>query len=271
MKKPLISIIIVNYKTPQLTVECIKSIFQFTKDVNFEVILVENGSHDNSKEFFEKNLFHLKDKLKIIYSPHNLWFGGGNNLWCKYSQGDYLFFLNSDTLLYEDSVTLLHREYLSLSKEIPLGILGPRLFNDLEKNKVQIVGTQSPSLLKVIIATFPLIKNIFKKEYEKFVKLKTRDRNSSSIIGTICGAAIFVESKTRQKIGGFDEQFFLYMEEFDIGMRCQRLWLVNYYTIKTSIIHLENQSPKITRKKLLYSLSSLLKFILKYEFKNRGN
>lgn len=99
-----VSVIIVNYNTKEMTQNCIDSIFQNTKDIEFEVILVDNASTDGSKEFFEQD-----NRIKYIYSKENLGFGRANNLGYKEASGKYLFLLNSDTLLLNNAIDLFYK------------------------------------------------------------------------------------------------------------------------------------------------------------------
>ena len=83
-----VSIIIVNYNTKQLTLDCINSVFDQTKDVSFEIILVDNASVDGSKELFEKD-----SRIKYIYSNQNVGFGRANNIGFEQAKGKYVFLL----------------------------------------------------------------------------------------------------------------------------------------------------------------------------------
>lgn len=263
IKRSLVSVIIINYKTPKLTVECVESILQFTQWIDFEIIVVDNWSWPESRQYFDKHMSQ-DNRVIIIHSLNNLGFGWGNNLGYANSRGEYLFFLNSDTILFEDSLTILYQEYIKLSKIMHLWILGPRLYLNNNKTKIQIAGTQKPKLGNVLVSTIPFLKNIFKRFYYKFLETDNRDRNSSKIQWTICGAAMFCSKRCFEIIWYFDEQFFLYMEENDLSIRLSKYWYSSYYTVQTSIVHLENQSPKLKYKKLLIALNSLVKFIWKY-------
>lgn len=258
----LISVIIVNYNTPELTVDSIRSIFYYTKDVDYEIILVDNGSHIDSKKYFEKYLQGIA-KLQIIYSSENLGFGWGNNLWYAHSKWEYLFFLNSDTLLFENTLLILLNHYIKRAKTMKLWFLSPRLYLDKERTKIQHICNEVPTISKTFIALLPLCNFLFSQIYRKFV-YSNWDRNSNKEVWSICGAAMFTTKLIFDQIGWFDTRFFLYMEEFDLAKRVEYIGFTNYYTVDTSIIHLENQSPKIRRKKILISYTSFIKFILKY-------
>ena len=94
-----VSVIIVNYNTLELTKACIDSVFEKTHCISFEVILIDNASHDGSREYFG----HDK-RITYIYSEKNGGFGYGNNLGMKVAKGKYFFLLNSDTLLINNAI-----------------------------------------------------------------------------------------------------------------------------------------------------------------------
>ena len=95
-----VSIIIINYKTEELTVNCLESIKQKTNGINYEVIVIDNDSQDASID----NIMKAHPWAKYIKSSENLGFGKANNLAAKEAVGKYVFFLNSDT----ESVSYTH-------------------------------------------------------------------------------------------------------------------------------------------------------------------
>lgn len=257
-----VSIIILNYNTPELTTQCVESIVAHTHNLNYEIILVDNWSKPESKAYFEENLLFIP-QLNIIYSEKNLWFGGGNNLGYSQSKGAYLFFLNSDTILFENSVWWLYDHYRTREQFTKVGFMWPRLYYDKEKTQKQMYCTRVPSLFWVFVYNVPFARKIRKNYYNRF-RYADRDRDSDKEVGNCGGPAFMCSKKCFEEIGKFDERFFLYMEEFDTAMRLERLDYHNFYTAKTSIIHLENQSPKKTWKKLRTSFASMCKFFVKY-------
>ena len=98
--KPLVSVIILNYNGKSFLPKCLSSVLQ-TNYANFEVVLVDNGSTDESLILVQK-AFGSDQKLKIVRLPKNLGFGPGNNIGFKHAIGDYIVFLNNDTTVDSD-------------------------------------------------------------------------------------------------------------------------------------------------------------------------
>ena len=139
----MISVIIVNYNTKELTFECIKSIYEHTKEIDFQIIVIDNASNDDS-------VHYLKEKfpfIDIIQSQSNLGFGMANNLGVKISKGDFLFFLNSDTKLIENSIKCFYDFFVQNERELNLGILGCKLIN--ENFQPSSIGGQFPTTKKI--------------------------------------------------------------------------------------------------------------------------
>ena len=97
-----VSVIIVNYNTVELTKQCILSIYNQTKDVNFEIIVVDNNSEDNSVKIIENNF----PQVILINNSDNIGFGRANNLGVEIAKGKYIFFLNSDTILLNNAIKI---------------------------------------------------------------------------------------------------------------------------------------------------------------------
>lgn len=113
-----VSIIIVNYKTPELVVECIRSIREKTTGISYEIIIVDNDSKDNSLEIFSTE---LEEDIKVVVANENLGFGKANNLGAQHATGKYLFLLNSDTLLINNAIQIL---YQYIEKNNHIGVVG---------------------------------------------------------------------------------------------------------------------------------------------------
>ena len=118
-----VSIIIVNYNTQELTLQCLRSVYEKTAGISFEVIVVDNASSDDSV----KQVRIEFPQVILIESPENLGFGRANNLGFENSTGDYIFLLNSDTLLINNAIEILWR---FLNQNFDIAIVGGQLFEE---------------------------------------------------------------------------------------------------------------------------------------------
>lgn len=227
-----VSIIIVNYNTCNLTLQCLKSVFEQIRNVLFEVIVVDNASSDNTinsiKEYFPA--------VKIIESSVNLGFGKANNLGANYSKGKYLFLLNSDTILEYDIVS---RFYDFMESNLSIAACGARLIN--ADGKETISHGKFPSLLQEFSDLG------FKKYYPKFYQKKL-SLGQTSKEGTIrntdyiSGADIFIRRGIFNSLNGFDKDYFMYYEETDLFYRMRKKGLKSCLLPQYSLIHLEGGS-----------------------------
>lgn len=223
-----VSIILVNYKTADLTHDAVNSIFEKTKNASFEVIIVDN-SNDSSE--FNKFL-DLKDKVTLIDAKGNLGFGRGNNLGAKHASGKYLLFLNTDTILLNDAISILFNE----ANKQGASIVGPNIFTkDLSPN---ISYEKKP---KTIFRDTSIVSTIFKRLSRNYY-FNNKNKNLF-ISGYISGACLMIDGNVFRNLGGFNNDIFMYAEE---SLLCFEAYsklnskIMNVPTAK--IIHLEGQS-----------------------------
>ena len=98
-----LSVIIVNYNVADLLINCIQSVYTYCTKVNFEIIVVDNSSTDNSAEMVRSRF----PDVRWIQNQHNAGFPAANNQGIKEAKGNYFFLLNPDTELLEDSIFIL--------------------------------------------------------------------------------------------------------------------------------------------------------------------
>lgn len=251
-----ISVIIVNYNTPQLTLQCVESIYKHTDNVSFEIIVVDNCSADNSVELLSSN-----KKIKLIRSAHNLGFGKANNLGYKYAKGKYIFLLNSDTLLLNNALKEFYDSMENLPQEV--ACIGCRLL-DQEGNITKSIGkwkelSVGENLAGAILAYLPFVRrkrdNLARDNYnllnnnEPFVK-----------VDVIIGADMFIRRSVIEKLGLFDPRFFMYTEESDL----QRTYHENGYICGIvqgpRIIHLEGKSAPSAKRKFMHTAAKFTYF-----------
>ena len=237
-----VSIIIVNYNTQQLTKNCVDSVFEKTKDFEFEVILVDNASTDGSRELFEKD-----SRIKYIYSEENLGFGKGNNLGNQYAKGKYVLLLNSDTLLINNAVYELVN-FMEVHPEV--SITGGALYNS-EMKKCTSYDLLLPSLKQEFDTLF---RGFFSKNLIKRMngEIKTQ---GFAYVGYITGADMMLRREKIEEIGMFDPDFFMYYEETEMTSRYAAKGYKSAFFPMAKIQHLEGKSFafKETREKMFFS------------------
>lgn len=220
-----VSIIIVSFNTRALLLSTIASIMQHTKSISYEIIVVDNNSDDCSLEYV-KTMFPT---VITVQNTENQGFGRANNLGAKYAKGDYLFFLNSDTLLVSDAISELYF-FAKSNKEI--GAVGANLLKE---------DAITPNLSWGYFPT-PLSEI-------RYIWAKLRHKSYGNAIGNepfsvdfICGADLMVERSYFIKIGGFDNNIFLYYEETDLQKRMALDHRGRIILPTVKIIHLEGGS-----------------------------
>ncbi|MCX8029420.1 MAG: glycosyltransferase family 2 protein [Brevinematales bacterium] len=256
-----VSIILVNYNTRDITIECISSVIEHTSGISYEIIVVDNNSIDGSADEIEKRF----DNVKVVKSQKNLGFAGGCNLGVKYAKGKYLLFLNTDTILLENSIKVMF-DFMESNDDY--GVIGVLLI-DKENHVVQSWGDFLPFKLGIkdyILKPFlpKSLKNNFSsnKKYDDFVSSFFGSEDVKEV-DYVIGADLFIGRSLFENIGGFDEQFFMYFEEADLQIRVKRLGLKIGIIKFTKIIHLESKSFKVSNLKRSMKVVSFLRYLRK--------
>lgn len=247
--------VIVSYNAKDMMQKCLESTFKFTKDVNFEVIVVDNASTDGVLE----TLRGYGKKIKLIESKENLGFSKGNNLGIKESSGKYVFLLNNDTELVENSIERL------------------KIWMDAH-SEVAVVSPQMQSSEQKLMATggaFPTLKNVFAwafflddlPNYANSYHPKVSKKFETEFFPDwVTGAMMFVRREAIDKDGFLDENIFMYGEDLEWCMRFKKAGWKIAYTPITKIIHRERGSQGgLPRGAILGEFQGLKYIYGKYE------
>ncbi len=208
-----VSIIIVNYNTKAFLYDCLKSIYEHTSGIEYEIIVSDNGSADDSLQMISESF----PSVKIIDNKKNLGFGAANNRALDIAQGKYIFYLNSDTILLNNAPKIFF-DYFESHDDGKLGAIGANLL-DNENHVIHSSGTFAgynlsfKQLLKMSFSNFILsCLYIFHISPARFVR-SDRTNFYEGKVDYITGADLFLKNNESAR---FDEQFFLYFEEADL-------------------------------------------------------
>lgn len=233
-KEGLISIVIVNWNTRDLLLGCLESIYENIKGVDFEVVVVDNASSDGSAEAAGSHF----PQATLIPSRENLGFARGNNLALREARGEWVMLLNPDTVISPGSV----EKMLEFMREHPeVGIVGPMLSGRDGRAQVSSFGL-FPSPVEAMFRAVRIWKWAPKSKAAKKFMPQPNAEGSWVYVEHLLGACMFMRREVIEQIGGFDEGFFLFLEETDLCFRARREgWKLAYFT-GADIIHLGEQS-----------------------------
>jgi len=227
-----VSIIIVNYNTLHVLRPCLDSIIEHTYGINYEIIVVDNGSTDGSIEVLSKD-----SRIILIPTGENLGFGKANNKGLEYAKGKYIFFLNSDTLLKNNAIKILYD--FAEQYQGRLGALGC-ILEDRQGNRIHSYGQ------------FPRMKNDFQKFLWIPILKGLRLYHYPVIeypkqwmtVEYVTGADLFVRREILDECGAFHPAFFMYCEESEMEHRFNLYGYDNVLLNGPRIIHLEGEGGK---------------------------
>lgn len=231
-----LSVIIVNYNVKHFLEQCLYSVQQALADIQGEVIVVDNCSADNSLNY----LIPKFPDVKFIANKENLGFAKACNQGLKESTGLFVLFLNPDSIVPEDCFT----KCISFLKEhTDAGALGIKMLDGsgrfLKESKRAF-----PSPLTSMYKLFGLAKLFPRSKTFSQYHLGHLDENKNHEADVLAGAFMLIKRKVLEKIGGFDEIFFMYGEDVDLSYRIQKAGYKNYYFAGSSIIHFKGESTR---------------------------
>lgn len=211
----LISLIIVNHNTGNVLKTCVKSIFEFERTTDFELIIIDQNSSDDSKQIIE-NLTSQKDNIKTIYLDSNLSFSYANNKGFEISSGEFILIMNPDIIFTEGIFKKLLENFRHNPK---LGAISPLLVgNDgkFQNNYFQ----RYPTLTQYILFHSLISKPFFSSPRLLNRYLENRDIDPNlkkvKIIQQIPCAFLMTKRSVFEQVGRMDEDYFLFFEDVDL-------------------------------------------------------
>lgn len=228
-----LSIILVNWNSVAFLKACLQSVFEKTKGVSYEVIVVDNASPDGCGEMLRQDF----PSVLFVQSPRNLGFAGANNLGFQHSSSRNLLFLNPDTEVIGDAIErLVH----ALETAPKAGIVAPRLLNtDL-------------TVQTSCIRSFPnLLNEVLDSEFlrEKFPKSRLwgmapllEAPTAPVPVDAVSGASLMVRRDAFEAAGLFSTAYFMYSEDVDLSYLVRQAGWTNYYVPNAVVLHHGGQS-----------------------------
>ena len=253
--KSSVSIVIPHWNNVDVLSECLESISN-TNFENFETIVVDNASTDNSVASVRSNY----PNVKLIENDKNYGYAGGCNIGAEAASGDFLIFLNNDTVQEKDWISNLIK---TINSDDKIAAVQPKILNYYDRNVFDYAGGSGGHM---DIYCFPFARGrIF-----SFQENDEGQYNNKEKCFWSSGTCFMVRRELFQKAGGFDESFFAHMEEIDL---CWRLYAMGFevWVEPNSVVYHKNALtlPMYSHKKYyLNHRNSLLMLLGNYSIKN---
>ncbi len=237
-----LSIIIVSYNTCKYTLECLESLYRETKDISFEVILIDNASNDNTVEEVARKF----PQVHLIPSKKNSGFAGGNNIAAEYAKGEYLLLLNPDTIVLNKAIEKL----LAFARSNPgAGIYGGRtVFPDGTLNRSCY---SKKTLWSQVCSVFGLTKIFSFSPVFNPLPYGSWGYDTIRHVDIISGCFLMTKKDIWEKLGGFNPLFFMYAEEVDLCLRAKKIGCNPLFCPEAEIIHYRGASEATRADKII--------------------
>jgi len=254
----MISIILVNYNVSSCLFKCLDSILDSKIDKPFEIVLVDNNSTENIDIVDRIDCYDMS--IRFFKLNENMGFSKAVNFAIGKSSGDYILLLNPDTQLYDDSISQMY-EFLYTNNNV--GIVGCKV---LYPNGAYQLSSkrQFPFIKYGLWRMFKIDKLFSKSRYFGQYNYTYEDVDKILAVDSVSGSCMMFKKELIDKIGKFDESFFLYFEDTDFCHRAKE-YLEVIYNPQCKVIHSKGESFNSSKRNINYEFFKSLKvFYNKY-------
>jgi len=237
-----IAVIIINYRTPNMTIKCLESLIPEISQISSCVVVIDNASGDESNDIIGEWLINnnADSKVRFIHSLKNLGFSGGNNLGIRSIESKYYLLLNSDTLIKTGAV----KKLINAATTHPnAGIVSPRLEDIDGTPQINCFKYIHPFSEFIASAQTGLITQLLKK-YD--VPLPVKNIIDSPEWTSF--ACVLIKYEVFDDVGLLDDEFFMYFEDTEFCFRARKSGWDIINNPESHIIHLQGASSKIEER-----------------------
>lgn len=249
MVNPILSIIIVSYNTKDLLVDCIASVYEQTRGVEFEIITVDNNSRDGSVKEVQTRF----PQVKVLANESNRGFAVANNQGLRMMRGEYALLLNPDTIILDNA---LGKMMNFMQKTDHVGIVCPKILKP--DGSLQRAAFPPPTTINFVLSRLDqegLFSGRLSRFYRRCIDPLLPRKSSNGYLDRLCstsrdpfragwvsGACLLIKKRVMEDVGLLDENLFLFCEDRDLCCRARRKdWDVMLYP-EAQIIHFGGQS-----------------------------
>ncbi len=255
-----LSIIIVSYNTRDMTLACLRSVYDQTRDTAFEILVVDNASTDGSADAIAAEF----PQVRLWARDDNLGFAGGNNFAAQHATGDWLLLLNPDTVVLDGAIDKLVAFAEQRQAADPAyGIFGGRtLFADGTLNATSCWA--KPTLWSLFCLASGLSAVFRRAPWAFSEELRGWARDTVREVDIVTGCFLLLRSGLWGQLRGFDLSFFMYGEEADLCLRARRLGARGVICPDATIVHYGGASEPVRGDKLVRIFTAKIQLVRKH-------
>lgn len=256
MKKIKLSFAIVTYNNSEIICNNINCILKnIPNDYAYEFYIIDNNSNDNTVEILKK----IKGNIKIIKLNNNMGFGYAHNTIIDNIDSKYHFVINPDILIEDQDQIRKMIRYLENNEEI--GLLSPLILN--EDLSVQYLCKTNPTVFDMLIRR--LSPSLFKQRQEMYT-MKETGYNKIMKLEYATGSFMVFRTEIFKKLKGFDDSFFMYLEDADVTRRVNQISMAVFFP-QARVIHAWERSAHKSVKYAIITLKSMFTYFNKWGWK----
>lgn len=240
---PKLTVIIVNWNGAKFLPDCLRSIADNPPSMPYEAVVVDNVSTDGSREWLgsdEAKAILGDGRLRVILSDENLGFGKANNLAIKKTKGEFVFILNPDTIVKPHAIDRLLQ---TLQSDGKIGAVSPKLLNPDGTLQASVAGFP-PNPATILVQGFRLTKLFPRRFRERMFYGEEWLHDKQIAVPVFWGTAILAKREMIEKVGSFDEDFFMYGEDVEWCARINRKGWTTVFVPVAEVIHLGGKSSE---------------------------
>ena len=261
----MVSAVMLNYNSKYFPKMCVEAFYRADMHgIPFEFIAVDNASTEQeSVGYLEKAA--AKGLVRFVRTPKNLGFGGGNNLGAAQARGKYILILNPDIFVWEDSVKKMVA-YMEAHPDV--GVIGPKLVypnEDVQDSCRRHMKFRDLIVKRTFLRRLPFLrKRVYRYTMTDF------DHSAIQEVDLLVGACFMIPRHVYEKVGGFDERYFLFMEDFDLCREIAKAGYKVVYFPEASVTHNHKRLSggsvwKLVRRKVFWiHIMSAFKYFWKW-------
>ncbi len=243
---------IVTFNNMSTIDKTLQTLFEYTKDIDFKLYVVDNASTDGTAEYIKENF----PAVEVLVQKENIGFGAGHNIIINAVNSKYHAVINPDIVFVENAIKKMI-DFMDENEDV--GLLSPRIcFPD---GKDQILGKRNPHF-KYLVAS-RLRGDAPGKLLTEYAMLD-RDASEPFDIENATGCFMMFKTALLKKVGGFDERYFMYFEDADITREINQISRTVYYP-EAVVSHVWNRDSKRNLKLMAIHIHSMLKYYLKWK------